>query len=497
MLRPIVFVVTVVAGLLVPRTAAAARPNVLLICADDHAPYMMGAYGNRVVRTPNLDRLAASGMRFDRAYCNSPVCTASRQSFLTGRYPRTIGVTLLETPLPESEVTLAEMLATAGYATAAIGKMHFNSQLQHGFEFRLDVPDHRLSQAGKPAAPLPAGVESLPVWRPFKDPARVWLNAGVLPYGAADAKMAGTWFAEQAAAWIRQPRDRPYFLVASFTEPHSPFHFPIEYRGRHRPDEFAVPAVGSDDDDQVPAVFRDLTLREKQGIAASYATSVEFLDKNVGLILEAVEQSGRAADTLVIYLGDHGYLLGQHGRFEKHCSFEEAVRAPLLIRYPGKVQPSTTDALVEFVDLVPTVLEWCGVPCPGSVQGRSLVPLLTGRKQTDREFVVAEYAPNDEAMIRDTRWKLVFSRGERVRTDGYDPQRPLPGPAFRLYDEERDPGEMTNLAGSAEHAAVFARLKSLLVQHLVATARQPELLPATGDQQEVLEYCVQPRDVTP
>ncbi len=118
------------------------RPNILWLVADDHAAYVAGCYGNKIVRTPNLDRLAASGMRFDRAYCNSPVCTASRQSFLTGRYPRSVGVTLLSTPLPESEVTLAEMLKEAGYDTASFGKMHFNSQLKHGFDLRLDLADH-------------------------------------------------------------------------------------------------------------------------------------------------------------------------------------------------------------------------------------------------------------------------------------------------------------------------------------------------------------------
>src|SRR5436190_21046154 len=122
--------------------AAEAKPNILWIVADDHASYVCGAYGNKQVRTPNLDRLAAEGTRFDRAYCNSPVCTASRQSFLTGRYPRTIGVTQLKTPLPENEVTLAKMLKAAGYDTAAIGKMHFNSPAKHGFDVRIDLADH-------------------------------------------------------------------------------------------------------------------------------------------------------------------------------------------------------------------------------------------------------------------------------------------------------------------------------------------------------------------
>src|ERR1043166_1167853 len=117
--------------------------NVLWLCSDDHVPYVMGAYGNQRVRTPNLDRLAAQGMRFDAAFCNSPVCTASRQSFITGRYPRTIGVTQLKTALSEKEVTLAEILKQAGYETAAIGKMHFNSSLRHGFDLRIDLQEYQ------------------------------------------------------------------------------------------------------------------------------------------------------------------------------------------------------------------------------------------------------------------------------------------------------------------------------------------------------------------
>jgi choline-sulfatase len=129
--------------------------------------------------------------------------------------------------------------------------------------------------------------------------------------------------------------------MVSFYEPHSPFHFPVEYRGRHKTEEFVAPPVGPEDDGQIPAIFRDLTPTEKQGIAAACYTSVEFLDANVGHVLEALKQSGEDENTLVIYTGDHGYMLGQHGRFEKHCMYEPAIRAPLLMRYPGKVGPRT------------------------------------------------------------------------------------------------------------------------------------------------------------
>ncbi len=145
---------------------------------------MCGAYGNKTVRTPNIDALAAAGMRFDQAFCNSPVCTASRQSFLTGRYPRTIGVTQLSTALPESETTLAELLAAVGYRTSAIGKMHFNSQLKHGFETHIDLPEFQKWLAAKGKTAVPAGIDVQPPWKPFRAPANIWLNAGALPYGA-------------------------------------------------------------------------------------------------------------------------------------------------------------------------------------------------------------------------------------------------------------------------------------------------------------------------
>lgn len=481
------------------------RPNVLWICADDHAAYVCGAYGNRVVHTPNLDRLAAGGMRFDRAFCNSPVCTASRQSFLTGRYPRTIGVTQLSTALPESETTLAEVLAGAGYSTAAIGKMHFNSQLKHGFETRLDMPEFQKWLAAKGKTPVPEGTDVQPPWKPFRDPARVWLNSGVLPFGSVDAEMPGTWFADQAVEQLRrhgegarrgQASGKPFFMMVSFYEPHSPFHFPVEFRGRHTAEEFVAPPVGPEDDWQIPAIFRDLTPPEKQGIAAAYHTSAEFLDRNVGRVLDALKNSGLEDDTLVIYTGDHGYMLGQHGRFEKHCSYDPAIRAPLLMRYPGKIKPAgATSSLVEFIDIAPTILQFCGMAAPAAVQGKSLVPVLEQPTRKHRDEVFIEYSENEEAAVRTDRWKLVYTTGRRERQDGYATGRPLPGRTIRLFDLEHDPDEMTNLADRPEHNSLVDELTRKLADHLRRTARQPGLLPHTDDNFALLDQALKPRDV--
>jgi choline-sulfatase len=476
----------------------ARRPNVLWLCADDHAPYVCGAYGNKTARTPNLDRLAASGMRFDRAYCNSPVCTASRQSFLCGRYPRSLGVTLLQTPLPDGQPTLATLLRAAGYDTAAIGKMHFNSNLRHGFDLRIDVPQHARHEKDHPPKPLPEDIAVQPPWRPFRDPARIWLNSACRPFGARDEDMAGTFFARQAASYLHERRDKPFYLMVSFYEPHSPFRFPIEYRGKYKVEQFTVPKLGAEDDAQVPTVFRDLNDGEKKGIIAAYYTSTAFMDKNIGLVLDALQHSGHAGDTLVIYTGDHGYLLGQHGRFEKHCCYEPAVRAPLLLRWPEHIKEAqSTKALVEFLDIAPTVLDFCRVPVPAAMQGKSLSALLRGETKRHRQRVVVEYAENEEAMIRTARWKFIYSTGKRARQDGYATGRPLPGRTIRLYDEDNDPDEMTNLTGKPEHAALIADFTSQLAEHMKRTARQPELIPKDGDVHTVLEFCLQPRDVKP
>jgi choline-sulfatase len=271
----------------------------------------------------------------------------------------------------------------------------------------------------------------------------------------------------------------------------------VEYRGRHKPEEFKVPKVGPEDDWQIPKIFRDLTDREKQGIIAAYYTSAEFLDKNIGLVLDALEKSGQAENTLIIYTGDHGYMLGQHGRFEKHCGYEPAVRSPLLIRFPAKVKArQSTEALVEFIDIFPTVLDFAGVPIPTNVQGKSLVPVLTGRTKQHREQVFIEYSENEEAYLRTERWKFIYSTGKRQREDGYATGNPLPGRTLQLFDLTHDPDELTNLAQRPEYSKRVADFTAQLAGHMKRTARQPELLPQTDDVHALLEFCLQPRDLT-
>ena len=474
-----------------PSLAVAGPPNVLWISCDDLAPYAMGCYGSSLAKTPALDAFAQTAMRFDRAYCNSPVCTASRQSYLTGRYPRSLGVTQLRTALPAGTPTLATWFGQAGYETAAIGKMHFNSGLKHGFTTRLDLPEYRKWLADQPPRDVGDGAVQ-PPWKPFRDPARVWLNAAALPEGQWDQQMAGTFFAHSAGDYLKTSRAKPFFLMVSFYEPHSPFRFPVEDRDTFDPKAFVVPPVHPDDRSQIPAIFRDLESADKRGIAAAYFTSVAFADRNVGRVLDALKQSGHAEDTIVVVTGDHGYLIGQHGRFEKHCGYEEAIRSPLLIRVPGVGKPGQTKALVEFIDIAPTLLESCGLAVPASVQGQTLLPLLRGAAHEHRDAVFVEYSENEEALIRTDRWKLIYSTGLRKRQDGYETGQPLPGRTVRLFDLIADPGETTDVASA--HPKHVAELTARLATHLTKTARRPEAVPA-GDVHERLRILLRPDDV--
>ncbi len=480
------------------------RPNILLIIGDDHRTRTYGAYGATDVRTPNLDHLAAGGIRFDRAYCNSPMCTSSRQSFLTGRYPHANGVTMLRHKLSEEEVTLADRLREAGYRTGAFGKMHFNSQLLHGFEV------HRAPRAfgdiftrQRGASPLPAGIEILPRWRPFRVHARTWLNADTRPLGRYDSEMRASWYTNEAIAFLRAHRDEPVFAVVSYHQPHSPYYFPVEFAGRIDSATLDVPAIGPEDVPQIPKIFADLTYREKQGIKASYHTAVEYLDKKIGELLNAVDEMDSPRKTLIIYLGDHGYHLGEHGRFEKHCFYEDAVRAPLVMNSPGLI-PSrrSSDALVEFVDLVPTVLDYAGLPArddrPGrDLQGRSLKPLIEGRVQNVRDHVFSEYQPTGEAMVLNRRYKLVYRTASNLtHWMGYEPLIAPEGRVIKLYDTLADPREYRNRANEPEMKAVvdeiIGRLESWYRQVPLKNETPPEGLKGMA----FLDWAIPPRPPT-
>jgi choline-sulfatase len=489
---------TVVSGLAASLGAAAPspRPNFLFILADDHAGYVLGAAGNKQSDTPNLDRLATEGTHFRQHYCNSPVCTPSRQSFFTGLMPSAAGVTVLRTPLSEQKSTLARQCQAAGYTTGVIGKMHFNTPSRpglHGFDYAYCEDAMQKLWQGRPYTALPADTPVKPPWKPFQDPARIWLNAGKLPYPRHEADMKGTLMANQAGEFLEQNRAKPFALWVSFQEPHSPYDFPVEDTARFNPGSFTVPRVGPEDAWQIPLIFRDLTPEQKQGIAAAYYTSVRFLDRNVGRVLAKLRDLRLDENTVVVYMADHGYCLGQHGRFEKHCGYDPAMHVPLIVRWPGRVRARhRIEDLTEHIDVTPTICDLLGIdPLPG-MHGQSLRPYLEARRPSHpRRHIVSQYLENEEAFVRTKQWKFIYCTGKRERTDGYKTDQPTPGRYRRLYDLARDPGEFTDLTGKKPD--VVANLEQVLLSRFRTTHPEARNEPK-GTREDALDFYLRPRD---
>jgi arylsulfatase A-like enzyme len=310
--------------------------------------------------------------------------------------------------------------------------------------------------------------------------------------------MESTYFIDHATRFLDQHKNKsnPFAMIVSFYEPHSPFKFPHEWKGRYQADQFTAPPLSEFDRIDQPKVFARLTPAESKGIQASYYTSLSFHDHQVGQVLDALDASGLADDTIVVYLGDNGYMLGQHGRFEKHCFYESSVKVPLIFRWPGHLpKDRQVLELVELVDLLPTLLELAGQPLPPDIHGRSLKPLALGEPGAKgRDVVVSEYLENEEAMARSTRYKLIVGTGARRRRDGYETINPLPGPYERLYDLEADPGETINLRDRPELASIVDDLRRKLLDRLVTTRGTKTPIPPGLSAPEALRWCLVPQD---
>ncbi|MEX2592955.1 MAG: sulfatase [Anditalea sp.] len=468
--------------------------NVVFIIGDDHSTEVLGAYGNKIVKTPNLDKMASRGILFKHAYVNSPVCSPSRQSMITGKYPHATGVSLLTSPFPEEQITIADHLTPLGFKTAIIGKNHFNNNFNHGFEIKVEKKDYITYINENPPQALPDSVKSRPPWKPFKDPADIWLNAEGLPSLYHDEDDVGTFYAKKAIDFINENKEERFCLWLGFEEPHSPFNFPVEFANKYNPDEMPLPKGSPEDDRWLPAVFKDLTDEQRKGITASYYSSVEYLDKNVGLVLDALDKAGLAESTLVIYVGDHGYLLNDHKRFEKHMMWEEAVKAPLIIQGGKKYGENRTESeMTEFVDLVPTAVEALGVNSLKGIHGKSLVPLLAQETDKHRDYVFSEFLVDNKAMIRTKEWKYIFTTGKNDLGQGYATGNPPPGITHRLYDMLNDPKETRNLYNDPKYQEIISQLQQNMLDVFESThplaGKVPDEWPIV---QKFVAYCEPP-----
>ncbi len=467
--------------------------NIVMIIGDDHSARVLGCYGNKVVRTPNLDKMAQRGIRFTNAYANAPVCSASRQSLLTGRYAHAAGVTLLRTPFPEEQVTVADHLKQFGFATGYVGKMHFNNDLNHGFDEnfkRRDLGSYRQEHTPRE---VDDSIPVRPPWKPFRDPARIWLNADMLPSEFFDKDSDGAIYSKKAIEFLNNHKDERFCLWLGFQEPHSPFNFPIEFAGRVDPKNVPLPEGSPEDDRWVPEIYRDLSEEDRRGIIASYYTSVEYMDKNVGLVLDELDRLGLIEETLVIYIGDHGYLLNDHKRFEKHMMWEPAIGAPLIVLGGQRFKKNiTSEVLTEFVDLAPTIMDALGVDQMRTHQGKSLLPVLEQKTSEHKDYVFAEFLVDNKAMVCTKKWKYIFTTGKRDLGQGYATGFGPSGIVHRLYDVANDPDETRDVSTQQENQAVLQELQQTMIQHFKETDPRAPQLPAGLSTDDILAWFCEP-----
>jgi iduronate 2-sulfatase len=437
------------------------RPNVLLIMADD-LNNDMGVYGHPMVKTPNLDRLAARGVRFDRAYTQFPLCSPSRVSLLTGLRPDTTRVydlvTDFRTILPDA-VTLPQLFQRNGYAVARVGKIyHYGNPGQIGTS-GLDDPkswDDVVNPRGIDKDEEP----KLTNFTPNRG-----LGSALAYYAspAPDEAHTDGKVAAETIVLLEKHKDRPFFLAAGFYRPHCPFIAPQKYFDMYPLDKIAAPKWADADvrDVPMPALFTRPPNWDvpEQGVRESiraYYASITFLDANVGRLLDALDRLKLTDNTIVVFISDHGYLLGERGQWMKQMLFERSARAPLILSAPGvSVKGRASQRIVEFLDVYPTLAALANFTPPSNLHGRSLVPLLKDPAMawdhpalTQVRRMPANAEPFHGYSVRTERWRYMeWDDGKRGR---------------ELYDERADPNELRNLAADPSHAKEAAEMQRLL-----------------------------------
>ncbi len=443
--------------------------NVLFIAVDDLRPEA-NASGSALIRTPNLDRIAARGTTFDRAYCQQAVCSPSRSSLMTGRRPDATRVWDLEThfrtALPDA-VTVAQHFKNQGYHSQGMGKIFHG-----GFD---DAPSWSVPWQTPKAPPYGSAeamkLQSTNVDQKGRGRGPAYESADVADDTFVDGKTAR--LAARTLADLKK-QGKPFFLAVGMARPHLPFVAPKKYWDLYDPAKIYVPEfrklpagapkfvghtngeLGSYAGMPKNGVVDEATART---LRHGYYAAISYMDAQVGLLLDALEKEGLAQNTVVVLWGDHGWQLGEHGLWHKHTNFEVAVRAPLLISVPGqKAAGRRSASLAEFIDLYPTLADVCGLPIPKELEGVSLRPVLDDPAAKVRPVAISQYPRNDAGeslmgySIRDDRWRLTLWR-DRADNSIH---------ATELYDEVGDPHETVNVAAKPEHAEVVARLAKFL-----------------------------------
>ena len=435
--------------------------NVLFIISDDLKASVLGCYGDDVCETPNIDALAARGMLFERAYCQGTWCLPSRKSMMFSRY---------EGSGSKGHPSMSEQFKRNGWYSARVGKI-YHMRVPGDIIAGTDGPDHAPSWTERfNCAGLEAGTkglyrllnhnvvsENLEKRQSTGDPHRMFVTVESTGDGTdqPDAKAA-----DKAIELLRTHKESPFFLAVGLVRPHYPMVAPKRYFDKYPLDAIKMPKQVPDDLADIPAAGRARTLSGNSGIAkfpenqkrmwACYYASVTFMDDQIGRILAELDKLGLRDSTAIVFTSDHGYHLGEHTFWQKSNMHEEVTRIPMIVSAPG-MKAGRTKALVELLDLYPTLTDLAGIATPEQVEGKSLLPILRRSQQTVRKAAFS--LDKKSYCLRTDRWAYI-SYGANGKA------------GEELYDMNKDPNQFTNLAKRPEHAEVLRGFRADLKTRL-------------------------------
>lgn len=452
-------------------TASAELPaknkyNVLFIMSDDLTSTALSCYGNKVCKTPNIDRLAARGTRFTRAYCQGTYCGPSRASLLSGYYPHATGVLGYISPRKAigDRATWPQHFKNNGYHTARVSKI-FHMGVPGGIEKGTDGADDPISWSERfnskgPEWRAPGKGETLEGNPDGKKPVVGGNTFVIVAADGDDLVHSDGKTAVKACELIAQYKDRPFFLGVGFVRPHVPFVAPSNYYEPFPFNRMTLPEKVAGDWDDIPRAginyktSKNMTMnvtRQKKAVSGYYA-SVTYMDRQVGKVLDALKKAGLDDRTIVIFTSDHGYHLGEHDFWAKVSLHEESAKVPLIISVPGK-KPAVCESFTELLDLYPTVATLCGLDVPDRLQGKDISRLLDDPKRTVRDTA---FSVNGRGfLLRDDKWAFI-QYGENAQG------------GVELFDMKADPLQYTNLAEKPAHKATVVSFKAKLAAKLKA-----------------------------
>ncbi len=464
-----------------PRKSSLSRPNILLLMADQLRADCIGAYGNRIInKTPNLDRIAEEGARFDCAYTSTPSCTPARSALLTGLAPWHHGMLGMTSMAAQYPLEKPRALAEAGYYTTAIGKNHFYPiRNPHGYhQMVLDEHctywfDENMGRPGAPASDEERCDYEAWFWSqaPAANPHATglgWNDHRGRAFALPEHLHATRWMGDTAVNFLNTyDRPEPFYLKVSFIRPHSPYDPPSRWMKQYESANIPEPKVGKWAERYAPrSSARDdlwhgaLSAEEVRRGRQAYYGSVSFVDEQIGRVLEALERRGMMQDTLVVFISDHGDMLGDQNLWRKTYAYEPSARIPMLLRWPSGSMSAPKGQVrsepVELRDILPTLLEACGSAATREMDGRSLLPLLKGdtngwRRWIDLEHNVCYSADNHWNGLTDGKWKYIFHA-----KDGEE----------QLFDLQRDPHELNDLGADTSYEESVRLWRQRLIDHL-------------------------------